>query len=465
MKNQGKRVLGAVRQSKTRDSSVSPETQRSKITAYAELNDFTVTRLTEDLSRSGKTSCFKRPGLGPYLTDPDLIATWDVLVTTKLDRACRNTQDYLQLRQWAAEHGKRLVFLNNPELSTDTPAGKAMGTITAAFAEFERDMGCERRKETLAELAEQGRWPGGSVPYGWRTVQREGLDGWYLEPAEGGTADVLREMAAMSRDGKSNGVIQRWLNEQGHVNGVGKPWVVERVRLVLHSKHTAQLLGETDADGLAAALKARSVTGTRNRGERVGGSPLLQVAFCACGKPLYFQRKKLTQKHPANYYKCIACHVYVNAEWLESTVERVLLGNAGTWELTRRRLVPGDDSQVRVNALKSEIETLKAITGTESVVAAKEAEIAALEASQFQPDRYVTEPVGETVAQRWDALGATERGSFLRSLGLYVRATKTTIEMSQGEGPWKHGWVPVLGLLPPRGSLTGSGRVMWTAAA
>jgi DNA invertase Pin-like site-specific DNA recombinase len=73
------RILGAIRQSKTKDRAVSPTTQREKINAYAADNGHHVVKLTEDLSKSGKVSAFKRPNLGPYLTEPDKIATWDIL--------------------------------------------------------------------------------------------------------------------------------------------------------------------------------------------------------------------------------------------------------------------------------------------------------------------------------------------------------------------------------------------------
>lgn len=105
------RVLGAIRQSKTRDRAVSPETQRAKINAWAQVSGHTVAKITEDLSRSGKVPAFKRPELGPWLTEPAKIAAWDILVATKLDRACRNTADYLKLREWRAANGKRLVLL------------------------------------------------------------------------------------------------------------------------------------------------------------------------------------------------------------------------------------------------------------------------------------------------------------------------------------------------------------------
>src|ERR1017187_5227117 len=132
------RVLGAIRQSKTRDHSISPEGQRAAITAWSLANDHQVTKFTEDLSRSGGMSAFKRPSLGSWLSEPAKINAWDILVTSKLDRACRDARDYLRLRDWCTDHGKLYVSLAE-NLDMTTAAGRMFGTVTAAFAEAERE--------------------------------------------------------------------------------------------------------------------------------------------------------------------------------------------------------------------------------------------------------------------------------------------------------------------------------------
>ena len=420
------RVLGAIRQSKTRDRAVSPETQRSAITHWAGANGHTVAKITEDLSRSGKTSAFKRPGLGPYLTNPERIASWDILVSTKLDRACRNTADYLKLRDWCAANGKRLVLLNNPELDESKPAGKAMGTITAAFAEFERDMASERRTETLAELAEQGRWSGGRPPYGFRADKRE--DGFYLVPDVGGTADVANTMADMAIQGQSNGQIRAWLNANGHKNAAGNPWSIERVRLVLRSAAMAELLGDAKHAKLRAALRSRSQT----RGERVGGHMLLRVAFCrTCGSPLYAHIRRT--RPSKGYYRCLPCGYYIPIAKLEAFTEVAILDAVGERQLTRRELVPGDDYAKAIAKLESDIETLQGIEGTETLVETKQAEIERLSALPHQPDRYVPVPTGQTVAEHWATLTESEsRRRFLREWGVTVKADRNGAELETG---------------------------------
>jgi DNA invertase Pin-like site-specific DNA recombinase len=420
------RVLGAIRQSKTKDRAVSPQTQRDKVNKWSAANGHHVVKLAEDLSKSGKVSAFKRPKLGPWLTDPDKMVMWDIVVATRLDRLCRNTLDYLTLRDWAAKHGKRVVLLSNPDLDESTPSGRALSITQATFAQLEHELIRERRLETLATLAEQGRWPGGFVPYGWRAAQC--ADGYYLVPDDEGTADILRKMAEMSIAGKSNGQIQRWLNANGHRNAAGNPWSVERVRLVLHSKDTANLLGGAKSAELRAALLSRTPA---TRGERVGGHMLLRVAFCANdGRPLYAQVKR--NKPYPGYYKCLQCHMNVRMDWLEGVVERELLKAAGDRELTRRRLVPGDDHQARIHHIEQEIETLEKISGTEAVVAAKRAEIDELKAMPYEPDHYVHERLGITVADHWATLDNKAKGTFLRTWGIKVRASKTDALVTTG---------------------------------
>ena len=420
------RVLGTIRQSKTKDRAVSPEVQRARITTWAELNSHQVVKITEDLSRSGSVSAFARPELGPYLSDPAYVATWDILVATKLDRACRNAADYLRLREWCTRNKKRLVLLDNPDLDTSTPSGRAMGGVQAVFAEFERDMASERRRETLAELHEQGRFPGGIVPYGWRADKRD--DGYFLVPDDGRTAETVRHIATMAIAGKSNGQIQQWLNDNGHLNSVGKSWTRERVRAVLHSDNMAGILGDLEHARLRAALRSR----IRPAGERIGGHMLLRVAYCRqCEHhpPLYAAVKKTRKQH---YYRCTECGMWLRMELLEQFVEQRLIGSYGQRQVTKPVLIPGDDHQTRIRALERDIERLADIEGTDMVIQAKQTEIDVLRAAPFEPDRWVHEPIGVTVAEHWRSLDRDGKGSFLRQWGVRLLADRRGGELRSG---------------------------------
>lgn len=424
------RVLGAVRQSRTkvkvkgkRADPVSPALQRKRIRGWADASDAEVVKVTEDLSRSGSISAFKRPKLGPWLTDPEKIAAWDVLVALKLDRACRDTADYLALRKWAKEHGKRVVFLNNPELNESTPAGKAMGSLQAVFAEFERDMAVERNYDRYWAMVDDGKWPGGRVPYGWRyNAETE-----KLEHDDGGTADVLRAMADMAIDGKSYGQVARWLNGNGHMTVIGKQWRVDTVRRVLRASRTRELLGDAKAAELRAALRSREQV----RGERVGGHMLLRVAFCRqCGSPLYCQVKH--DRASGGYYRCLKCMIHVPKDKLESRTEDSLLFAYGHLEYVEYQLVPGDDHQAAIHTLEREIDALGQITGAESLINAKLAEAERLKSLPFTADEYKPVPQGVSVADHWDTLDDEGKGSFMRKRHVRMIADKHRFEFLGG---------------------------------
>lgn len=421
------RVLGAVRQSKTRDRAVSPEAQRKSIQSWTDANSGRVVKFTFDLSVSGGKSAFNRKELGPYLTDPAKIDTWDTLACTKLDRACRDLRDYLKLRDWCKRHGKTFVVLNNPELDDSTPAGKAMGSVTATFAEFERDMGKERNKERYEAVIELGHWPGGRLPYGYRYNH----DSQELEPDIGGRADVLNTVADMAIGGKSQGQIAEWLNGGNgtvcYLTVIRRQWRTDTVRRVLRADATAELLGKTKAAQLHAAMRGREQT----RGERTNGHMLLRVAFCRqCDAPLYCQVKR--NRPSGGYYKCHTCQMHMRMDRLEQFAESALLEQAGSRQLVKMELVPGDDHQAEIHVLEREIDALEKITGTEMVIKAKQIEIEHLRSLPFDPDHYVPVPQDITVAQHWATLDDRGKGSFMRTWGVTVKADRSGAELRTG---------------------------------
>ncbi len=421
------RVLGAARQSKTRERAISLPAQSKAIRGWAAASGAVVAKITTDGSTSGGTSAFRRRELGPWLTDPEKISAWDVLVTTKLDRACRDVADYLKLRDWCERHGKQIVLLNQPELDESTPAGRAMGTVTATFAELEREMAKQRNKERYDYMIEIGKWPGGRIPYGYRSDKDAGK----LVPDDGGTAEVLRTMADMAIAGKSYGQIAEWLNGGNgtvcYLTMIRRKWQPDAVRKVLIHQNTADLLTEAKAAELRSALRNREQT----RGDRVGGHMLLRVAYCRkCGGPLYCALKR--DRPSGGQYRCYPCHTAIRKDKLENFAEGSLLFLCGDLEYVEYQLVAGDDHQAAIHALEKDIAALEKITGTEMVIAAKQAEIDHLRSLPFDPDHYEPVPQGITVAEHWATLDNTGKGAFMRKRGVRVIADHKAIEFHGG---------------------------------
>ena len=171
------RVLGAVRLSKMRDESTSPERQQAQVEAWAKLHGHTVTAITEDTDVSGRVPATQRPGLGPWLTDPALSSQWDVLVAAKMDRITRSVADLCDLIEFCDKHSKILVSVSE-SFDLSTPAGRMVAHILASVAQFERERIGERRAEAAMILQKVARWQGGRFPFGYRP-ERDG-NGWLL---------------------------------------------------------------------------------------------------------------------------------------------------------------------------------------------------------------------------------------------------------------------------------------------
>lgn len=103
---------------------------------------------------------------------------YDVVACYKLDRMARNTLDFLTTFEMLKKIGTDLVCVQD-NYDPRTPAGKMMMTLLASLAEMERENIRRRAIDGMFSLAKQGRWSGGTPPYGCSVVEIDG--GKYLE--------------------------------------------------------------------------------------------------------------------------------------------------------------------------------------------------------------------------------------------------------------------------------------------
>lgn len=214
------RGLNYRRLSHDTDESTSLERQDEQNTAMGIAKGIDWAASLEDADVSGAISPFDREALGPYLTDPDLIASWDVLVIAKLDRLSRSIIDFGKLLEWCRVNGKSIISVSE-SIDFSTSVGWIFGNILMMFAQFERMRISERRSEAAAKLRKVARWNGGPFPFGYRPVCMCHRDakcaraaGWEL------TVDVIdawivRRMADMAIAHKSGATIARWLKDSG----------------------------------------------------------------------------------------------------------------------------------------------------------------------------------------------------------------------------------------------------------
>src|SRR5690606_41110168 len=83
-------LLAAIRQTRWKELSESPDHQRRAIEAYARRTGDALVAEAQDIGVSATISPFDRKSLGPWLTDPKKLAQWDVVAVWKVDRAVRD---------------------------------------------------------------------------------------------------------------------------------------------------------------------------------------------------------------------------------------------------------------------------------------------------------------------------------------------------------------------------------------
>lgn len=127
-------ALMEIRLSHETDEPISPERQQRQARGYCERREWTIVPVAMDLDVSGAISPFERSKLSPWLTMPELVAKWDVLVVAALDRLSCSLLDVADLLEWCTEHtpsrpGSRRLW----RLATPAPARPVLsGWITAS---------------------------------------------------------------------------------------------------------------------------------------------------------------------------------------------------------------------------------------------------------------------------------------------------------------------------------------------
>jgi len=97
---------------------------------------------------------------------------YDVLICYRLDRVARSVADFSDLIEKLNDNNISFISVKE-QFDTTTPMGRAMMYIASVFAQLEREIGAERVRDNMMELAKSGRWLGGTTPTGYKSVGYE----------------------------------------------------------------------------------------------------------------------------------------------------------------------------------------------------------------------------------------------------------------------------------------------------
>ncbi len=154
------------------ENSISLEAQTEVIKHYfKDKNEFVVYK--DDGFSGGNTN---RPAFQRLMADA-MEGKFNTVACYKLDRIARNTLDFLTTFNTLKEYGIDLICVED-KYDPSTPAGRLMMTLLASLAEMERENIKQRVSDSMLNLAKQGRWTGGTAPFGYRVISKDG--GKYL---------------------------------------------------------------------------------------------------------------------------------------------------------------------------------------------------------------------------------------------------------------------------------------------
>lgn len=186
-----------------------------------------------DSGFSGKN--IKRPDMERMLKDIEN-GIVNKVICYKLDRISRSILDFNNLLELFKKH--KVEFVSCTEnLDTTSPMGRAMTNIVATFAQLERETIQQRVKDNYYKRGEQGRFLGGTVPYGFDKdkIILEGKKVPVLVENEEQKNVIIKMFEMYAYTSSSLGDICRYFNNLGVKSATGKNWDNSKVSRMLRS--------------------------------------------------------------------------------------------------------------------------------------------------------------------------------------------------------------------------------------
>ncbi|MFE0704354.1 recombinase family protein [Streptomyces sp. NPDC058872] len=476
----GLRYLACLRLSADSDGSTSIDWQRGVIRHHVSSPHLSGVLVgeAEDTDVSGSMSPFKRPKLGRWLTSR--ADEFDVIIAAKMDRLTRRSMHFNELLEWAQEHGKYIVCVEEG-FDLSTPQGKMMARMTAVFAEAEWDTIQARILNGVQSRLENRSWLTGAPPTGYSIKAVEGGKRKVLE-IDQDFHPYVEEIFRRVREGQSTHRIARDFNFRGvltwgdHLRKVkgeetkGTQWQSTIINKFIRSSWVPGIYtykGEAilDDDGEMVILPEKPLATMDEwtdlvdrikptpKGEgaesRTGGKSLLSgIARCGeCNSPVTslvgsgHTRKDGTKVPGHRYYRCsnkfkggnCSTGLYVRADVLDTWVDQEVLGSVGTWDMYERAGV-GPSQARELQSAKARLEKLEGdfLAGVYDGEGQEEsyhrmhkslsAKVALLEKQEAERANPAIKATGKKYGEVWKSKDQKDRREFLRTYGVKLWA-------------------------------------------
>ena len=217
-------VIGSYpRKSVYRDNSESVSVQAQLCKDYAGIlfkdQDITFRVYDKDEGFSGKNT--NRPSFQELMADVKAHKL-DIIMVYKLDRISRNVQEFSEMFATFQKYGVSFVSVKE-SFDTNTPIGRTVMYILAAFAQLERENTSERVADNMQALGTAGYWTGGRLPAGMTSIQKtvDGKKHSFLTVDED-RIGLVHTLYSLLLDGYSLTGAERYCRNHGIKSHLGK---------------------------------------------------------------------------------------------------------------------------------------------------------------------------------------------------------------------------------------------------
>lgn len=148
----------------------------------------------------------KRPAFKRLMEDAES-GKIDMIVCYKIDRLSRRLLDFSDIFRRLDACNVRFTSVTQ-EFNTDSSMGRMVLNLLMTFAQFERELTSERVRDKMAATRKRGLWPGGTLPYGYKRVNKR------LVPDPATSANV-KHIFELYRDYGSPKRVCKILSQEG----------------------------------------------------------------------------------------------------------------------------------------------------------------------------------------------------------------------------------------------------------
>ncbi|AQS60191.1 recombinase family protein [Desulforamulus ferrireducens] len=294
------------------EQGISIPAQKSRLLAYCQAQGWEVYDFFIDDGYSGKD--LQRPGMQRMLTAAKN-KHFNIVLVLKLDRLSRKQRDVLYLLEDIFEPNDIGFKSATESFDTTNAFGKASLGMMAVFAQLERDTIIERVRLAKKESAKQGRFLGGTAPYGYHYNHRQKR--LEIDPVP---AQIIKWIYQQYREGThSYSTLAAQLELSGVPGPTNRAWNKQYVRKILTNpvyagfvKHQGVLYVGAHAPIIEPAVwqEVQALVQCKGIGSVTNASLLSGIIWCGeCGARM--RTKNVWQNYPCTepkrvikYYVC-----------------------------------------------------------------------------------------------------------------------------------------------------------------